>query len=173
MAMAKSAESAPSDLKSRDFDFSALIERFDLATPVRLAYPVLWVETNELMRAQDIFRDIATLTSKEFVVMKYKEEPHEKFHSQVAREADEAGKHGAIIFDQSYAERQKQNPGFFPALRSSVMGLETEGLIYVLVGLEPVQEEYVHHLGLPPIERDEIQAMLAQSESLIRPDTSQ
>lgn len=120
-----------------------------LEIPIKLSFPVINVSTFELGRAESVFSEIAKKVGKHFIVMPFKKLPDPGTMKAMADEAKKASKNGLVVFDTFFFDRQRASPETLPALKSSLIYLENEGINYIIAGKDVFNEEFVYHIDLP------------------------
>lgn len=144
-----------------------------LEVPIKLSFPVININTFELCRAEIKIEETTKKVGKHFVKMPYKLTPNPDELKKFVEEAKKNNcEKGVVIFDSFFFDRQKKNPDTIPALKSSLFYLENEGINYIIAGKEPLNEEYVYHVDLPPMCDSEIKSLLQTCESYINPKES-
>ncbi|WP_449103044.1 hypothetical protein [Pseudomonas extremaustralis] len=88
-------------------------------TPLKLAFPVVAIETFELARAAQVISAAATDLKKHFLAMPFKQVPEPGFIAKVAGDAPKDSR-GAVIFDQYFFDRQRLNAETLPSLKASL-----------------------------------------------------
>ena len=144
----------------------AVIEQLEI--PIKLSFPVLCVNTFELTRAESVFEDVAARVGKHFERMPFNKVPSPPAIEELVKKASKEGKKGLVIFDPFFFDRQKTNPDNIPALKTSLVLLENEGVNYVVAGRDSLSEEFVYHITLPSMETQEIIDLLTTCETFIR-----
>ncbi|WP_343177094.1 ATP-binding protein [Pseudomonas sp. 4810-S13] len=132
-------------------------------TPLKLAFPVVAIETFELARAAQVISAAATDLKKHFLAMPFKQVPDPGFIAKVAGEAPKDSR-GAVIFDQYFFDRQRLNAETLPSLKASLAALEQHGITYVIAGRDSLAEEFVYHIDLPAMDQAEIVEVLMSAE---------
>lgn len=135
-----------------------------LEIPLRLTFPVISLNTFEIARSELVLEQAAKNVGKAFVKMQFKSLPTEPTLKAMLNDKVKDDEKGIVILDPFFHDRQRANPETVPALKSSLFYLENHGINYVIVGRDPVNEEFVYHVDMPPMERDEIIALIQQSE---------
>lgn len=139
-----------------------------LEIPIRLSFPVLSVNTFEIGRAESVFSTIAGKVKKSFEVMPFKKLPDPNTMKSLVDTAKKHGKQGVVVFDPYFFDRQKTNPETLPALKSSLVYLENEGVNYIIAGKESLSEEFAYHIDLPPMGIQEIKELMKTCESNLK-----
>ncbi|WP_410743717.1 AAA family ATPase [Citrobacter meridianamericanus] len=139
-----------------------------LEIPIKLSFPVINVSTFELGRAESVFSEIAKKVGKHFIVMPFKKLPDPGTMKAMADEAKKASKNGLVVFDTFFFDRQRANPETLPALKSSLIYLENEGINYIIAGKDVFNEEFVYHIDLPAMSNQEILQLLKTCEDNVQ-----
>ena len=139
-----------------------------LEIPIKLSFPVINVSTFELSRAENVFSEIAKKVGKHFIVMPFKKLPDPGTMKTIADEAKKASKNGVVVFDTFFFDRQRANPETLPALKSSLIYLENEGINYIIAGKDVFNEEFVYHIDLPAMSNQEILTLLQICEDNVK-----
>ncbi|MBW6123082.1 AAA family ATPase [Pseudomonas aeruginosa] len=138
-----------------------------LDIPIRLSFPVISINTFELSRAESAVRDSAKRLKKGFKLMEFKALPSPNFFTELAGKASGDDLNGVVVLDRFFFDRAKVNPEAIPALKASIEELERHGINYIIAGRDYVNEEFVYHLDLPPMEQEEITSLLKECEANI------
>ena len=140
-----------------------------LEIPVRLSFPVIKIDTFEFTRAELVMENVADNVGKMFVKMPFKRIPIiDTLKEYVDKAKKDKKLKGVLIFDPYFSERCKTNPETKPALKSSLFYLEQEGVNYVICSQEAINDEFVYHSTLPPMQHAEIEELILTCEKNIQ-----
>ncbi|RJX82289.1 ATP-binding protein [Pseudomonas sp. LS-2] len=134
-----------------------------ISTPLKLAFPVVAIETFELARSAQVIESVANDLKKRFMAMPFKQVPDPGFIAKVAGESKE-GVRGTVIYDPYFFDRQRLNAETLPSLKASLVALEQHGITYVIAGRDSLAEEFVYHIELPAMDQSEIVEVLKSAE---------
>lgn len=141
-----------------------------LKMPIMLSFPVINIITFEPSRAALIIGDAAKEVGKHFFSMPFKETPNPAYIRQqyeIIEKNNSKDNQGLVIFDQFFMERQRVNPETIPALKSSVLEMENNGINYIIVSKEAFDDEIAYRQKLPRISDENIIELLKQCEQNI------
>ncbi|CAH1589941.1 ATPase [Vibrio jasicida] len=145
--------------------------------PVRLTFPVTLIKSIETYRAEMSMRLVAEATNKKFHKMAFKDLPSiptfKKIGDEATNERNKATNEkyaGAVVFDPYFFERMTVNKEVLPALKASINTLEMCGVTYVICGNDSLNQEYVYHADMPPLDFEEIIELVKLSEKSVDPE---
>lgn len=142
------------------------LNRLEIA--IKLSFPVISINTFELARAEQLFKEVSNSVGKGFAKMKFKALPDPSTLKSIVDEHSKKGHDkGVVIFDPYFFDRVKLNPEVMPALKSTLDYMEQEGINYVVAGKESMSDEFAYHVDLPSMNDGEIKDLLMTCEGFV------
>lgn len=140
-----------------------------LQVPIKLSFPVINVSTFETSRAEIIFARVAESVGKAYHLMPFKKLPTAEYVQEILKSSvkGKEANNGLVIVDTHFTERCKANVETMPSLRGAFNTLESNGVNYVIVDKDPINEEFVYHIDLPRMDQTEIIDLIVASEASV------